>query len=92
MEEFFSLRLTFNDEKGGVYRMPVTQKRKKVKVKRKLFFECERCGELARSLIKGYCAPCHELNIKIEAYAAWLDARGLLPSLETDPKAYYPRS
>ena len=72
--------------------MPVNQKRKKVKAKRKLFFECECCGKLAKSLLKGYCAHCHELNAKIEAYAEWLEARGLLPSLETDPKAYYPRS
>ena len=91
----FSRRYTPHIEisrKGGEYRMQVNQKRKKVKVKRKLFFECQCCGKLVGVLLDGHCAYCHELNAKIEAYAEWLEARGLLPSLEDDPKAYYPRS
>ena len=79
--------------KGGEYRMSANQKRKTVKVKRKLFLQCKCCRELTRTLLKGYCADCHEFNALMDAYGAELETKGLLPSLEDDDlKAYYPRT
>ena len=78
--------------KGGCISMPVNQKKQRTKLNHERYFRCKDCGKPEKTLTKGYCKSCYEVNTLMDAYGRRLEARGILPSLETNPKAYYPKA
>jgi len=48
--------------------MPVSKKRKKEKVKKRIYFRCRYCGERVGLSNKSYCISCTKFNQKVNEY------------------------